>query len=343
MNSDDKRPAGATSPDPEVVADLIRSAGRRAAPPETAYRQALDVATNAWRLKVDRMQRRRRYLQIATGLAAGVATLAALLAILPRDERAPIVRAAALERIIGTLEVRSPADAGWQLLHDDSAVLDAGTRLRTGASSRAGLRLEGGASLRLAEGTEVVLADPARLELIAGRAYVDSDSGARARKAVEIVTPTATAIEVGTQFEVGLLDDTYRLRVREGHVVLRHGDRRSEGAAGEQLMIGPDGRVERTAILATDVDWQWVESVASAPDVNERPVTELLAWVARETGRRVRFTDSDVERRAATTILHGSIRHLAPLEALSVMLATTDLEYVELGDGTLLIRTRPTH
>ena len=104
MNSDEKRPAGATSPDPEVVADLIRSAGRRAAPPETAYNQALDVATNAWRLKVEQMQRRRRYLQIATGLAAGIATLAVLLAILPRDERAPTVRVAALERIIGTLE-----------------------------------------------------------------------------------------------------------------------------------------------------------------------------------------------------------------------------------------------
>jgi ferric-dicitrate binding protein FerR (iron transport regulator) len=343
MNSDEQRPTGATSPEPELVADLIRSAGRRAAPPETAYRQALDAATNAWRLKIDRMQRRRRYLQIATGLAAGMATLALLFAILPRDERAPAARVAALERIIGTLEVRPTADAGWQLLHDDSAVLHAGTRLRTGASSRAGLRLEGGASLRLAEGTEVVLADPAKLELIAGRAYVDSGSGPRAGKAIEIVTPTATAIEVGTQFEVGLFDDTYRLRVREGRVVLRHGDGHSEGAAGEQLLIGPDGRIERTAILTTDVDWQWVESVAPAPDVNERPVTDLLAWVARETGRPVRFTDGEVERRAATTILHGSIRHLAPLEALSVMLATTDLEYVELGDGTLLIRTRPTH
>ena len=81
--------------------------------------------------------------------------------------------------------------------------------------------------------------------------------------------------------------------------------------------------------------------MASAPEINEQPVTELLEWVARETGRPIRYKDSEVERRAATTILHGSIRHFAPLEALGVMLATTNLEYVELPDGTLLIQTRP--
>ena len=70
------------------------------------------------------------------------------------------------------------------------------------------------------------------------------------------------------------------------------------------------------------------------------PVTELLNWVARETGRSIRFQDAEVKRRAAATILHGSIRHLAPLDALTIMLATTDLDYVELADGTLLIQSR---
>jgi ferric-dicitrate binding protein FerR (iron transport regulator) len=177
---------------------------------------------------------------------------------------------------------------------------------------------------------------------LAGRAYIDSGRGERAGEPVEIVTPTATAIDVGTQFEVSLLGETYRLRVREGRVVLRHGGENSDGAAGDQLLIGPDGRLERTSILTTDADWQWVESVAAAPDINEQPVTELLDWVTRETGRPIRYKDSEVERRAATTVLHGSIRHLAPLEALGVMLATTNLEYVELPDGTLLIQSKPT-
>jgi hypothetical protein len=90
-------------------------------------------------------------------------------------------------------------------------------------------------------------------------------------------------------------------------------------------------------------EWRWVESIATAPDVNDQPVMELLDWVARETGRPIRFKDAEVERRAASTILHGSVRNLAPLDALSLMLATTDLDYVELTDGTLLIQARPVH
>jgi hypothetical protein len=69
-------------------------------------------------------------------------------------------------------------------------------------------------------------------------------------------------------------------------------------------------------------------------------VTVLLTWVARETGRAVRFASPDIERKAGTTILHGNIRHLAPLEALSVMLATTDLEYTLPDDATILIRLK---
>jgi len=257
MNIDEPRTPGETRPETEVVADLIRSAGRRAAPPEAAYRQTLEVATNAWRNKTDRIRQRRRFARLATSVAAGVATLAVLFAFVPRRGGAPAARVATLERIIGRIEIRGAGEAEWRLLQDDTASLAAGAGLRTGSSSRAGVMLAGGSSLRLAEGTEVVLDTPARLQLVAGRAYVDSGRGERAGEPVEIVTPTATAIDVGTQFEVSLLGETYRLRVREGRVVLRHGGESSDGAAGDQLLIGPDGRLERTSILTTDADWQW--------------------------------------------------------------------------------------
>jgi hypothetical protein len=56
----------------------------------------------------------------------------------------------------------------------------------------------------------------------------------------------------------------------------------------------------------------------------------------------VTFERPEIERKASSTILHGSIRNLAPLEALSVMLATTDLEYALPDDGTILIRLKVT-
>jgi ferric-dicitrate binding protein FerR (iron transport regulator) len=341
MNTEEFPAPGDTRPESEIVAELIRCAGRRAAPPEAAYRRTLEVATGAWRIKAGRVRRRRRFAQLAAGIAASVATLAVLFSIMPREVGVPAARAATLERIIGRIELRADGEDAWRLLEDDTAFVLTGSRLRTGRSSRVGLTLAGGSSLRLAECTEVMFESPGRLMLVAGRAYVDSGRRERAGGPVEIATPTATAVDVGTQFEVNLVDGTYRLRVREGRVILRHGVESSDGAAGEQLLIGPDGRLERSSLLGTHADWQWVESVAPAPDVNERPVTELLDWVARETGRSIRYKDSEVERRAATTILHGSIRHLAPLEALGVMLATTNLEYLELPDGTLLIQSKP--
>jgi ferric-dicitrate binding protein FerR (iron transport regulator) len=341
MSRDESITADDTQPDTEMLVALIRGAGRREQPPEPARQMALAVALEAWRAKTAHLRRRTAARwTTAAAIAAGAAGLA-LYALLPRvGMQVPATPVATLERSVGLLEARLD-DGGWRVLDEETSLLK-GTRLRTGAGARAALRLAGGASLRLAEDTEVTLASPPLLELVGGRAYVDSSDGGIGSR-VEIVTSIANATDVGTQFEVSLSHDRYRLRVREGRVLLRHGHGRTEGAAGEELAIGPEGFVERGSVPVMGAEWRWVESIATAPDVNDQPVTQLLDWVARETGRPIRFKDAEVERRAASTILHGSIRNLAPLDALSLMLATTDLDYVELSDGTLLIQARPVH
>jgi ferric-dicitrate binding protein FerR (iron transport regulator) len=177
--------------------------------------------------------------------------------------------------------------------------------------------------------------------VLAGKVYIDTGA-ARSANGVEVVTEAGTAVDVGTQFEVLYRDGEYRLRVREGRVMLRRDAGEVDGEAGEQLKILPGGEIERTRIEEDDPGWDWAESLAPAPDIDKQPVTVLLTWVARETGRAVRFASPDIERKAGTTILHGNIRHLAPLEALSVMLATTDFEYTLPDDATILIRLKDT-
>ena len=49
----------------------------------------------------------------------------------------------------------------------------------------------------------------------------------------------------------------------------------------------------------------WVHALASAPDIDNQPLTILLAWVARETGVAVRYATPAIERRAST---HDSAR-----------------------------------
>ena len=67
---------------------------------------------------------------------------------------------------------------------------------------------------------------PSEIELSAGAVYIDTGSES-ARFAVR--TPLATARDLGTQFEVRLLDDTLRLRVRSGIVELKDGVRAAGG------------------------------------------------------------------------------------------------------------------
>jgi hypothetical protein len=128
------------------------------------------------------------------------------------------------------------------------------------------------------------------------------------------------------------------VRVREGEVLLQRGAAHRRGRAGAQISIDVNGIASSAAIAADDPAWRWVNQLVAAPDIDNQPLTTLLAWVARETGVAVRYATPAIERRASGTILHGSIRGLEPLEALSAMLATTDFRHEVLADGTIVIK-----
>jgi ferric-dicitrate binding protein FerR (iron transport regulator) len=324
--------------DSDLVALLLRAAGRREEPPVEVYNQTLEVAADAWRTKV--VSRRRRRALIALSAAACIlATLAGSLfayRTLQTDEAV----LAQVERVIGLAHMRPASREEWVSVRDRLMPLRDGAHFRTGGNGRAGILLNHGASVRLAEHTEIVFEGPARIRLVAGRVYLDNGSSAAGASPIEIETPAGVASDVGTQFEVSYVDTVYRVRVREGRVHIEHGTGAIETAAGEEVWIDAAGRVSRGRIAPDHEDWQWVETLSPAPNLEGQPVSVLLAWIARETGRAVRFETPEVERKARTTILHGEIHALAPLEALEVMLRTTDLAHTVLDDGTIVIRPR---
>ena len=319
------------NPDTDIVETLLLRAGRRIDPPRDAYHQVLAAASAAFRRKAAR-QRQRRWIAMAAAasLVVGIALAVQWFAPSGRGELATI------ERSVGGVELAHGEE--WKLVGESPASLASGRRLRTRSDGRVALTLAGGASLRLAGDTEVVLDDPRRLFVQHGTIYVDS--GARPGEArIEVVTPAGTARELGTQFELQVASARLRLRVREGNVAIDRGGRSVTGAAGEQIVIDDFGGVARSAIAPDSDAWAWAEALAPLPDIDGRPAAQLIHWVARETGRRLRYESPAVQQRAATVILHGDIRHLPPLAALEAMLATTDLEYVIEGD-TMEIRER---
>ncbi len=322
--------------DDDMLAQLIRTAGRREDPPQHAYEQTLAAATDAYHTKIRSRRQRRLVGSMAAGLAV-VASAALVLSNLP--PRAP-AQVAAIERIIGTAAVKAPSAADWRAVRAEDESVIGGSMLRTGAGSRAGVVLEGGVSLRLADATEVIVESESLIRLLGGKVYIDTGADAGAAGGIELITPAGTARDLGTQFEVRYRDEAYRLRVREGRVLLRRGKQQIDNSAGEQLSIDAGGAYARTNISRHDADWQWIEAVAPAPDIDGQPLSKLLEWVSRETGRDIRYEPPGLEFIAPNTVLYGNIRHLSPLDALEVMLATTDFEYRVLQDGTIMITNK---
>jgi hypothetical protein len=114
----------------------------------------------------------------------------------------------------------------------------------------------------------------------------------------------------------------------------------AESGAGEEIEIYRNGDVRRRALSPHDAQWRWAEGLAVAPDLEGRHLVEFLAWVARQTGRRLRFAEPETEARARTVVLHGRAADLAPLDALELVLSTTDLEYVLPSDEDIIVRKR---
>jgi hypothetical protein len=316
---------------PDLVAALIRAAGRRAEPPADAYQKVLAAATAAFREKTARRRGRMTLLWAAAASAAAL-TIALSMQWGLSSSRSPVAMVA---RSVGSVEFAT--GDSWQPMSEAGGALAKGARLRTLAGGGVALALDGGASLRLAAVTEVQLEGPRRVLLRSGKLYLDNHGSVGTGYQIE--TPVGTARDVGTQFELHVADGVLRLRVREGRVEIDRGGRLLSSSAGEQLEIDALGGVTRSSIAATGAAWQWTEMTAPAPDIDGQPATVLLAWVARETGRRLHYESPSVATRAAAVILHGNISHLAPLAALDIMLATTDLEYALTGD-TMKVRTR---
>lgn len=326
---------------PDVLAELVRAAGRRVAPPAEDYEYVLAAAGRSWQRAV----RARRRRQWAGALAASLAVCTIGIAVYHfwtgfSSGTRPGEIAASADLVRGDVSLRRSDEATWQPLHAGEAIKN-GARLRTGAAAGASLNLSDGGMLRLNAATELALVSGRRLHLVTGSAYIDSGER-RVRDSLAVETDLGTVRDVGTVFEVKAAPRALRIRVREGRVRLDAlvGRPVLEGQAGEELQVDGAGFTQRVVFPTAGPDWAWAEALAVSPTFDNQPLLRFLQWVAHETGRPLQFAEAGAEAQAANVVLHGSARDLKPLEALAVMLAVTDFEYALNEDGTILIRRR---
>jgi ferric-dicitrate binding protein FerR (iron transport regulator) len=326
----------ADHPEQDSVAALLRSVGKRSAPPAEDYERIFGASRLAWQRAV-RQRSRRRWTY---ALAAGIALVGLAIGVLRQlDHSGPAILAGTLTIVTGPVFSGDATDEDWKWLVAADVPLLSGTRLRTDSSGRAALRLVSGAALRIAGASELILGSGARIELLDGRVYLDTQG---VNRGVEIVTRFGTLRDIGTQFEVFATGTSLRVRTREGAVTLTRAqsDTVLECGVSEELLIDMSGQVKRGRIAAFDPEWAWVETLAEAPRGPELTLRRFLEWVARETGRRLRYDSPETEMRVNQVVLHGTTPNRAPVQALEIALATTDFDYSLLEDGTILLRRR---
>lgn len=277
---------------------------------------------------------------------------------------------ARVEVLDGAVTARAPGDVA-DGERDGKAVLElavdlelpAGVELVTGAAGsvpgRTAMRLAGGASLRLDTGSRARLLSGSEIELAKGAVYVDTgadtDTGASTgmHDALRIHTPLGVVRDVGTRFEVRLLDaggekesglksatgdraDALRVRVREGRVDLRWDATTDSAEAGEELTLHADGSLDRNPVALHGPAWDWVLQVAPVFEIEGRTLAELLAWVTRETGWEIRYGDPALADAAGSIVLHGSLGAATPDQAPQVVLPGAGLRS-RLEDGVLVV------
>lgn len=309
----------------DPIPSLLRSAGRRPAPPRETTEAVYLGALLAWRRAVRR--RRWRFTLAAAAAVACVGIGAAWLAVTMRGPAAPV---AAVASAIGCAGV----DVGSGLM--------ASTPLDIGADCSLTLETPEHRVLRLAGPARAQFADGSTLELAQGRLYFDSGDVAAAARAFAIETPYGRVTHAGTQFAVEASAADLVVMVRSGAAHVTTPALSSVVDRGEAVRISADGReLERWPVATSGALWTWADALAPALELEGRSLAEVLAEIARESGRLVDYESEDVRALCRTTRLHGPALALPADRLLDAVLASTELDARIEGDRLLIRRRAP--
>ena len=321
--------------DEAATGRLVRMAGPRS--PVAATRAARVRAAVHAQWQVDNRRRavrkRIRSVFLIASTAAVLVLMLGRIGLLDRTAAPSGEPVAVVEQIDGTprrVSETPEVPAGAALTRNDA--VRTGEWIETDTRARVALRFFDGTSVRLDVGSRARPLSSGGIELLAGAVYVDT-GGESGR--FEVRTAVATARDVGTQFEVRLLDRTLRLRVRTGLVELTDGVRSVSGRGGTEVTLSASGAVSRP-IAVHGSEWDWTARVLRPLDIEGLALSMFLEWIAREHGWALRYDDPALAREAAGITLHGSVNGLAPHEAVEVAVATSGLRH-RLERGELVV------
>jgi ferric-dicitrate binding protein FerR (iron transport regulator) len=340
-----KDDAGRPAEHDDELAQLLAHASPRTRPRREAQTAAYDTLRAEW-LELTARRRRRRIVfgaaaaALLIGVAIGLGMLRA-----PGDAvlAAPL---ATIERIEGSQVSWRDEHATARTITGEADIVRVSQSLSTGADSRAALSWRGGGSLRLDENTRVDFVSERSVRLVAGALYFDSaaDQPASGRAdgvatpELGVETPAGEITHVGTQFMLSVDAGEVVLSVREGQVRLSGDGFEITLDSGEQLDIDANGARVQQPIESYDTSWNWAQEIAPQPNMDGRTERDILAWVARETGRRIVYDSAATEASTQVSIVRGLDKR-SPTNMLAILPVITDLD-VEIRDDVIVVSAR---
>jgi ferric-dicitrate binding protein FerR (iron transport regulator) len=321
----------------DPIARVLKFAGSRPQPDQERKAEFKRALRDEWRRVTEPRPLRRTY-GWAAGVAASIAAALVVAWLLPwRITQQPsvtqlvghVVRSEGIVRRLPTPTASTPSQS---VSAGDEVRVD--TVLETAETGRLALALDGGISLRIDGGSRIVLLGEKVVRVERGAIYVDS--GAEKSGPVLIQTENGDVRDIGTQFEVRAERSSFRVRVREGEVLVSRNDSTMTARAGEALHVDQQGRYVRSTVPVFGPEWAWTSTIAPQFQLEGSTVQQFLEWVAREQGWRWRFVDTDTARRGAGIVTHGSLEGYTPEEALAIVLPTCGLSFVRHRDEVVV-------
>src|SRR5439155_16263242 len=154
--------------------------------------------------------------------------------------------------IEGTVQILRAGSTVWLSAATNQTLL-AGDRLRTGARSRAAVRISDATTKRLGELTIIEISDPAAkgggVQILKGLIYFFHRDNPGT---FPIRTPTAYAVVLGTEFNVQVADDgTTTFHIIDGTVLVTNALGQIQANSGQSVRSSPGQAPVRTAVLET--------------------------------------------------------------------------------------------
>ncbi len=314
--NDDKR-----SGEMDSVGQLINYAGAREGIQAETMNAARRNVTAHWENVVATQQGRGgRRITHWYALAASLIVVTGAALLLAQLRTTPeVILTASVDHILGDVFIDDVA-----LRPGDKIPADA--RIETDAESRIAVRMANGQSLRIDTSSELFFHSPEHVSLQSGAVYIDSD-GAPEHLPILISTSIASVQDVGTQFQVRLLNATLIVGVREGSVEIAQQGQASRAIDhGRFIELSPMSQGEERLLQHDDPSWEWIKTLAPDSAAPKSTLEQFLRRYADELGVRLRWTDIVSEENARKIEISGLDEDATPSESLEIVHAIADFK-----------------